>query len=323
LWLAAENTAVDDPAVQSAFQPVQPAAQAEKPYLSAVSDLQKALTTAGAVAQPSNEVMYQVSDASVRAIAITRSISATFKGGSPGLADAVVRLVSTPLNYAAKLVRGGADLNAKARITLRACDALTKKYPFNSTSQSEAETGEVDEFLNPSTGALGTFYAAYLQDVLARNGDQFVPRSAGVNAEFVRFFNRASAISEGLFAKNHNFEFEPYVQPSVCPLELNFILEAKNFNCSSPQGADVSWSATGYHEVQLIYNHQQYINSHDVWAMFHFFGLAQWTQRAGLYEVTWFKPAVPVAFRVEVTLPVPVLDPKFIGGMSCNYQVLK
>src|SRR5690606_4141789 len=116
---------------------------------------------------------------------------------------------------------GAGELNQAGA---RFCSAYTKvfnKYPFNPDATVDATLDEVCGLLRPGSGLRWRSYDEVLQKRLARQGQQVVPRPGSpvrVNPAFVTFFNRASVLSNTLFAGDDprfSFSLRPELSDAI------------------------------------------------------------------------------------------------------------
>src|SRR5690606_16290137 len=132
---------------------------------------------------------------------ITQQFAATADGT---VRAAVTRLLDDPVSRVEPYLRnyGASELNAKGASFCSSFRSVLAKYPFDPGASAEATPEEVAALFKPITGGLWAFYDETVQNVLTRQGNEFVSRGGGsitVAPAFRAFFNRAAAISDALF----------------------------------------------------------------------------------------------------------------------------
>ena len=136
---------------------------------------------------------------------VTRQIAQGFRIDRDGNVHGLVQsLMEEPIRNAELLIGrlGPAQINAEGRKFCVEYGGLTKKYPFNTTSTSDASLDEVDSIFRPIDGKLAVLYEVSLKNYLDRQAGQFVRKPDArvkITDNFLRFFNRAMSFSTALY----------------------------------------------------------------------------------------------------------------------------
>ena len=143
-WLCTQNTAVDDPAVATAFQPVHtvvPASALDRyiappnqNYMNALVSLQASLDqVAAAPGAPNDAAASQTLSQATAARVTTRQVAQAFRIDTEAHVETTVqKLMEDPITYAEALLRtlGPAELNAKGKARLRAVPLASGQIPI-------------------------------------------------------------------------------------------------------------------------------------------------------------------------------------------------
>ena len=213
-WLASQNTSMD-PDLAKFFQPVQSVVPASlqnqhvgpsnKPYVDALLNLKTSVDqcTQGPGANP-DACASQISASATNARTVTEQIAQSFAPDPAAhVGDAVKRLMLAPiLDAQAVIPTPGQALNGKGPAFCSQFSALARKYPFNPNSSTQAALPEFNFVYQPVTGSLWTFYNANLKALLPQQGTAYGAPPGGavkLNPAFIRFFNRAAAVSGAVY----------------------------------------------------------------------------------------------------------------------------
>jgi type VI secretion system protein ImpL len=313
--LASQNTAVDDPAVSGAFQPVQavvPAGTVDRfiappnqSYMGALLSLQASLEQIAN--QPGGDTKEEAAGPvlanATSAKVITRQLAQGFRPDPDAHVDAAVeKLMEDPITQVEGLLRvlGPAELNAKGKGLCGQMRPLWSKYPFNPGATAQASVAEVNAAFRRPDGAMWSFYEANLQKLLLRQGSQYVANpgaSVHVGPEFLSFFNQAAAISDALYGGNAQDPHFAYTMKGVPAEGMSIGLEIDGQTLSYGGGAPVAkqfvWQGSTAHEAKasvkfgggpdLVWSNDQ-----GTWAAFHFFDKAdRWQAAEAGYNVEW------------------------------------
>ena len=214
--LASRNTSVATPEIANVFQPVHTVTpptdtakligQTNQPYMTALVGFQAALEQVAKAVGPAAEAAAgQAAGSAATAKTAARQIAASFTIDQQGQVQSTVqKLMEDPISYAEPLLnRFGADqINARTRAFCAVARPVLAKLPFNPSTSVQASVSEVSALLRPGSGSLWTMYNDALQNVLPRQGTQYVPAGGNVRLSpgFVALFNRLAAFSDALFA---------------------------------------------------------------------------------------------------------------------------
>jgi type VI secretion system protein ImpL len=230
------NTAVTNPDIAHVFQPAQvlvpPDSQARfigpgnKPYIDSLLALQGTIAQASAqnpAAPPDPAAATPILTTATAAHTAARQAAQAFTIDQQTHTETTsLALLEAPIKSVEALVRGiaPAAANSGGRTFCGSFDALMTKFPFAAASSTPASVAEVNAVLAPETGALWQFYNASLKTLLIQQGTQFMlapGAAAQVSTSFLRFFNRATALSSALYpagAKNPSLTFSLRELPS-------------------------------------------------------------------------------------------------------------
>src|SRR5947207_2691842 len=188
-WLASQNTAVDDPKIVAAFQPVQtvvPPASVDRyiappnqAYVASLATLQTSLEQAAAQPGAVNDATAaQVLGNATNAKSASRAVGQAFRPDAEGKVDAMTqKLLEDPITYVEALLRtlGPAELNGKGKGLCTQIRTVFSKYPFSPSATQQATLPEVNSILRKPDGAIWTFYDTSLQRLLIKQGNQYAP----------------------------------------------------------------------------------------------------------------------------------------------------
>jgi type VI secretion system protein ImpL len=347
LALASQNTAVDDPAVASVFQPVQTITPPESKdryiappnqnYINALVTLQASLENA--TGQADDPSVAQALNNALQAKIVTRQMAQSFRLDNDGHIEAAVqKLLEDPILNVEQTLHGAvpAGLNAAGKGLCTQWRMLTGKFPFNPNSRIDAALADVNAILHKPDGALWTFYDKSLKKVLVKQGSQYVPSGvAPLNPAFVSFFNLAAALSDTLYPAGAadpalSFAVKPGVSEGVQGITLHVDGQTLAYTVGSPIVAKtLTWQANGTHDmtvnVRVGGSDFEWQHHTGLWGAFHFFAEAkqhgpqglEWPVGAGAQQ---FKvDGKPVTVRLEVDLgPVAAA---FQNGFPCVADV--
>ena len=315
-WLASQNTAVDDPKITAAFQPIQTVvppssvdryiAPPNQNYMNALVTLQTSLDGLASSPNPPTEAaaaptLQQASAARLT----TRQVAQAFRIDHEAHVETTVeKLLADPITYVEGLLRsvGPAELNAAGKGLCSEFRAVTAKYPFNPNATPQATLDDVNKLFKKPDGALWAFYESKLQKVLPRQGGQYVPNTAGgvtVNPAFVSFFTQAAAFGEMLYAGNSP---DPHIAYTLKPVptegiqNLGLRLDGQSLSYTAgtaPAAKQFTWQGTGAHGVKATVKFGAgpdltWSSSEGLWAVFHFFDKAErWLPAGNAHSLDW------------------------------------
>lgn len=361
-WLASQNTAVDDPQVVNAFQPVQAVvpptsvdryiAVPNQTYMNALVKLQTSLE--GIANQP------EVTDAAANATlsdataarVTTRQLAQTFRLDPEGHVEGLTqKLLEDPITNVEALLRtlGPAELNAKGKGLCGQFRSVFNKYPFNPNATAEATVADVNSVFRKPDGALWAFYEANLQKLLPKQGGQFVPATAGgvsLTPAFANFFNQAAAFSEALYAGGSqdphlNYTLKPVLTEGIQSLGLQIDGQPLTYAGGNAAAKQFVWQGSGTHGAKATVKFGSgpdlaWSNNDGLWAVFRFIGkadhrepapggeLLEWTIRIGK-EPVMLPSNKPLTVRFELGMAgsPAVFQKGFWSHLACVADVAK
>lgn len=361
LVLATRNTTVPDTAVAKMFQPLRVAmpvdsagkliVPANKEYVTALAELAVALERVANAPMGEGElVASQAVENADGAKSAARKIAQGFEGdGKETVGGAVQRLLEEPIAYTDPLLRnfGAAELNAAGGAFCSRFRKVMAKYPFNPLASASATPEEVAAMFQPAGGALQTLYDEALQKVLVRRGSGFVAtpdRSITVSPAFVRFFNRAWAVSEALFREGGteprlSFSLTPVLSEGINSVAVSLEGQTVRFNRQPAETKPfLGVNAAGHSatlSAELGGSDWTWKEYQKPWAIFRLFhGADRWRQSGDVYTVEWTlrsggrpitaggTPAT-VAFQLTTGGGPPVLRSGSFDGLACPGAIVR
>jgi type VI secretion system protein ImpL len=253
-------------------------------------------------------------------------------------------LLEAPIKSAEGLVRGigPAAANAAGRTFCGSFDALMSKFPFTSTSPTPASVAEVNAVLAPDTGALWQFYNASLKTLLVPQGTQYVPAPSAplpVTPSFVRFFNRAAALSSTLYpagAKSPSLTFSLREVPSKGVQNATLSMDGQRIS-SANAVQQFTWNAQSAGSAQLT---ASYLDAKDLpllqfqgtWALFTLLDKAHAQRTSTGAELEFpleisnspikLPDGTPLVVRFDLSgSGAQVLTPGALNGFRCVSQI--
>ena len=346
-WLASQNTAVDDPKVVAALQPVQmvvPPASVDRyiaapnqAYMSALTALQTSLEQIASQPGPVNEgAAGAVLNNAVNAKAAERAIAQAFPPDPDAKIDSTAqKLLEDPITYVEALLRtlGPAELNGKGKALCTQMRPVLSKYPFTPGATQQATLADVNGILHKPDGALWAFYDANLQRLLPKQGATYVAASAGginLNPAFVAFFNRWAALGDALYgggsADPHlTYALKPVVSEGIESLTLR--LDGQVLTTSGGTGAakQFTFPGTATREakasVKFGGTDLGWSDNDGLWAVFQFFEEAdRWVPSGGAYQLEWTVRAGKKAMTLPSGKPLTVRFELNMGGAPPVFQ---
>lgn len=361
-WLASQNTAVDEPRITAAFQPVQAVvppsteeryvAPPNQAYMSGLSSLDTSLEQVAAQpGQPSDAAAGQVLANAGAAKSASRQVAQAFRPDPEGKVDATVqKLMEDPITYVEALLRtlGPAELNAKGKALCAQLRPVLAKYPFNPSASQQATLPEVNSILRKPDGALWAFYDANLQRLLARQGPQYVPAPGGsinLTPAFVAFFNRAAAVSDAFYAggaqdPHLTYTLKPVPSEGIQSLTLRLDGQVLTTSGNSSDPKQFVWPGTAAREakasVKFGGTDLGWSTNEGLWAVFQFFEEAErWQPADSGYQLEWVVRAgknamtlpsgkpLTVRFELNMGSAPPVFQKGYLSRMACVADVAR
>ena len=212
-YTVSHNTAVSNPQISDAFQATQALVPPESnpyvqppnaSYVNALLSLQGSIAQATPGSDPAAAAAPIISAAGAAHIAAQQTAQAFRIDPQAHVESRVLALMQEPITSTEALVKGlgPAQANGAGKAFCASYNQLFSKFPFNPSSQVQASPAEVTLLFQPTTGTLWQFYAASLKTNLLQLGTEYQPAptsSLRFNPAFVRFFNRATALSTEFF----------------------------------------------------------------------------------------------------------------------------
>ena len=343
--LASNNTAVDDPGVASAFQPVQtvvPPGSTDKyilppnqNYVNALVTLQASLesiaTQGGA---PTDMAAAPTLQNATQAKVTTRQMAQAFRIDSETHIEAgVQKLLEDPIVYVEGMLRalGPAELNGKGKSLCGQFRAVLSKYPFNPNATMDATMADVNGLLRKPDGALWSFYDQNLQKLLVKQGSQFaIGPSGGVNPAFLNFFNTATAFSDAIYAggaQDPHFIYTLTPEPSEGIQTVSLLIDGQSISYSGGAATpkQFTWQGGGAHgskaSVKFGGPEISYSEHDGLWAVFRFFKEAErWTPAGAGQSLEWIIRAGKDPMKLPNGKPLTVHFELDMGGAPAVFQ---
>lgn len=357
LSIAAQNTAVDSTSVITrAFQPVQTVtpgtvtdryvSDGNAPYVQALAGLAAAVDGAANAPTGTGEGAAQAAagSASQAKLAVNQLAVGFTIDTAAHVEGTVLQLLMAPITSVEGYLKnvGAGELNQAGA---RFCSAYTKvfnKYPFNPNATVEATLDEVSGLLKPGSGLMWQFYDEVLQKMLARQGQQVVPRPGSPvrpNPAFVAFFNNASVLSNTLFAGDDprlSFSLRPLLSDAIPSVTVAIDDQAPRFTRASNDPSPFQWQASRARSARLAGqfggSEVNFLGPYNgTWALFKLFHRADsWSGGSGgAYTVEWaiktqgqqmtLADGSPLKLTVELNLgnQPPVLRRGYFDNLRC------
>lgn len=337
------NTRLGVPEIDEAFQPVRLVTppdtidryvvEENEAYVDALADLQSSVEQLGrGGGGPS-----RVEDDADRVRGVVRELARDFSiGGEVERTGTALReLLEAPADRSVRLAGElpARELNAAGAEFCRRFDSLARGYPFDAGASQDAAIDDVDAALQPGESALWSFYDETLQDRVGRQGGRWAARSGASPApgsRFLDFFNRAARVSDALYADDGSgpavdfilrleaSERIPEVTASIDGQEQSF---TRTFAAGQPFRWEADRARTARITGRIDGQETTLLEAPEgPWALFRLLGRARWESRGdGVHELTWPVPGRQVDLRGRLILdvPVPILNPDFLAGLTC------
>ncbi|MGC8793263.1 MAG: ImcF-related family protein [Bryobacteraceae bacterium] len=363
-WLVSENTA-GIPEIAETFQPpqslvppgtkglfIQPPNQ---PYMTALMNLQTALEAA--LASPGgtadSAAAQQTLAKAAEARAVTRQIALAFRPDPEGQVDVKTRtLMEDPITYVEALLRGlgPAELRAKAQAFCAEFRELMSRYPFNPKAAVQATVDDLNRLFRPTDGSLWRFYNESLQNLIVKQGGQWVAKPGGTmtaTPAFLAFFNRAAAFSEAVYKGGQQPQLTYSLRSNLTGLNQSIELTIDGQTLSNGPGRTLTQQFTwpgrqpGGVRMTVRFGGEpfQWPRYDGLWAAFDFFAdgeekaqvsgsvyTLEWTLRTGQAgrQVTT-ATGQPVSVRLDLDMmgAPPVFRKGYFAGWNCVTEVAR
>ena len=292
LYVASHNTAVASPDLAKEFQPTQAVVvptSADKfvgagntSYMNGLLGLQAAVAQVAqtpAAANDPNAVAPIIAASTTAHTAASQTAQAFTLDPTGHVDQTVLALLQAPINSVDEVVRGRgpAQANAGGASFCSAFNGLMTKFPFAPNSSIEASPSEVAALLQPGAGSLWQMYDSTLKTMLVRAGSQYVPvpnAPMKINPDYVRFFNRAAALSSALYPAPGapGLTFTTKILPSKGINSVTVGIDSQNLTGSNVS-KQFTWSLATSQQSQLIANYGTgtlpLLQFSGPWAVFH------------------------------------------------------
>ena len=356
---AAQNTAVGQPDVAQAFQPVQavvlPNCQDQyigppnSAYVTALSGILACLDQVNnSPAEQKEAVKAQCMNPAMTAQQAARQIGQGFKIDQEAhVDDTVQNLLLAPITYVSAVLRPGPVSGAGLCAQM---SPLTAKFPFNPQAAVDASPQELAAVFDPSSGALSQFYSASLKNLLVLEGGEYTANPASpqkVNPAFLSFFSRAMTLQRALFAAGpgqlqFKYALRPHPTESVGSLTMSVDGQTMTYSRGTAPFKQFTWPGTATQGVKLTVkisggSELGFPFYDGTWGVFHFFADADhWQQTGTTYNIEWVlrvaggrpvtapsgKP-VTVQFDLDTLGAPPILQKGYLSNLQCASSVTK
>ncbi len=360
-WLVTQNTAVGSPKVSEAFDAVHkvvppPATTVQyvwptnQEYMGALASLQTAISQVAEMPpSPDPNRTLIVRQSADQARTVVKKMGYTFKIDPEFHIETVTtKLLEAPIDYVDALTKGigAGEINARARRLCEALAAITNKFPFNPAAANEVTIQELNSIFRPGSGRLWTFYNEVLQNLLPKQGAQYVANPAGgiqLTPAFVSFFNHAARFSEALYpggAAEPAFRYTLVPQRSDQIREMSVTIDGQTTRGTASR--QYVWTGSPSHSVRISAklaggSDFEFQNREGPWALFRFFADAdRWGQSSEGYFLEWIvrqgREGRPVMvggkeltyrFIVDTGGAAPVFQKDFLIGLRCVSQAAR
>lgn len=292
-----QNTAVSQPEVVQAFQPLQsltpPSTCASaliggpnQNYMQSLANLQLGVERASDPAQPEPSLP-EADPAKLAARTTAQGLN---------LPAPAAKLLEDPIIGAERLVKGRAPANANGQGAAFCTQIapLMRSFPFNSRTEQQARPDEVNNVFQPNNGALWGFFNTSLQGLLAPMGPRYQPAPGAkvpVSDAFVRYFNHMADISRTFYRANAaspSFTYTLRVEPSPDLDSFELEIDGKKLKGSKRGGEsqEFQWTPSS-NSLTLTVKGKTLFQQGGPWAAWVFFNNADREQGGegnGLFE---------------------------------------
>jgi type VI secretion system protein ImpL len=356
--ITAQNTAVDQPDVVKAFQPVQavvsPNCQDQyiggpnQPYIAGLSGLQGCLDRANNTPGDKEAAKAQCQNDAQNAKQAANQIAQGFKIDQEGHVDQTVQnLLLAPITAITGVLKPGP---VSGQGLCAQMGALESKFPFSPQATLEATPQDLAMVFDPNSGALAQFYNSALKNLLLPQGTGYIVNPAAtqaVNPAFLTFFNRAAGVQHALYGGapgqlQFKYALRPHPTESVSSLTMNIDGQALIYAGGNSSYQQFTWPGITGQGVTLTVKIQGgselgFPSYNGTWGVFHFFADADKTiQNGSVYNVEWVlrvaggrpltapngKP-VTVQFDLDTLGSLAILQKGFFSSFRCVSTVAR
>jgi type VI secretion system protein ImpL len=350
LFTASHNTAVANQDIAREFQPAQAVVSPDSvdrfvgagntSYVNGLLGLQAAVAQVAQdpTAASNPAAVTPILTASASAHTAASQTSQAFNLDPQAHVDQVVlALIQAPINSVDEVVRGRGpqQANGAGAGLCSAFAPVMAKFPFAPNAAVEASPAEVAALLQPGSGSLWQLYDSTLKPLLMRQGSTWVPVTGApmkVTPEFVRFFNRASALSDAFYptAGSQGLAFTAHIVPSKGIQSVTLQIDAERLS-GSDASKQFTWSLQTSQQAQLTASYGSgslpLLQFSGPWAVFHLFGKGRLDQSGATERLSYpleisntpiVVNGVPLVVHLEISGPnASLLVPGVLGGMRC------
>jgi type VI secretion system protein ImpL len=299
------NTDVAVADITDVFQPVvavEPPAppdeyqfQSNKPYIDALAKLKGDLSTLAHSSNTSDPAVINQALGSAGTAKATITQIMGVRIDQRFHTEGLVRILLEEPITSAEALLGRAPkegTNAAGRDFCEQFNSMLNKYPLNPAAREELSTDQLNAMLEPSKGALWSFYNTKLAQLIVKQGSRYSAASGGalkVSQPFLDFFNRAADLSSAFYPNGSTtprFSYTLKQLPSnVDGLVLKIGSETLSGTC---QQKTFTW--TGNADDVLVSTKGALLNSSTgSWAVFHFIAGAHAHALANVTNLEWIQ----------------------------------
>ncbi len=348
-FTVSQNTAVANHDISSEFQPAQALVAPDNPnkfvgqgntnYMNGLISLQASVQQVASTPGPPSQdpaVVAPITNASTAAHSAATQTAQAFNIDQQAHVDqAVLSLMQDPINNVDAVVRGrgAAAANGGGAGFCSAFNQMASKYPFNPNATAEANASDLTTLLQPGSGALWQFYNASLNKLIIPQGATYVAAPDApvkVNPDFLRFFNRVAALSNGLYGPGaQGLPFTIHIMPSKGIQSVSFQLDSQTLS-----GSDVSkqfaWSPSTSQHAALTANYGSNslpLEFNGSWSVFRLLAKGKVEQSGATDRLAYpleiaNTPIVvngtPLVVHIELSGPnAPLMMPGGLTGLHC------
>ena len=364
LCLASVNTDVPADDVSAPYQPVQYVTppktcvdryiqEHNNAYAGALVSLQASIDrVAKSGSDVKDDVVAQTELDATNAYKVTRQIAQNFRIDHEGNVHAMVqKLMEDPIRYAEAVLGrlGPAQLNTEGRRLCTEFGGLAHKYPFDTSSKTDATLEEVDNIFRPGDGRLAAFYESTLKNYVDRRGSEYVRKpdsKVQITDAFLRFLNRAMALSDALYksgAKSPSLTYNMKAMPAEGLRSMTLTLDGQVLKSGGAGGEskDFVWPGPS-HNANMSGNmggpDLGLVTTQDsLWSVFRFFADADRFQASsGGYTLQWVPrqgqaqqpmrigdKALTLPYLLDLKGAPPIFQKGYLSGFQCVSDVAR
>lgn len=337
-FTVSQNTAVSNPDIVKEFQPAQALVAPDNPtklvgpgntaYVNGLIGLQAnvAQVAADPTAATNPAAVTPITTASTAAHTAATQSAQAFNLDPQGHVDQLVlALMQDPINSVDDVVRGRGpqQANAGGASFCSTFNQAMSKFPFSPNSTVDASPAEVAALLQPGSGSLWQFYDTTLKPLMVQQGSTYVPMQGApmhLNADFVKFFNRAAAMSSALYGNGpQGVQFTAHILPANGIQSVTFQVDSQRLS-GSDVSKQFSWNPNSSQEADLTVNSLP-VQGNGPWALLHLLarGHGESAGNAERYEFPIsLAGGTPMIVHLDLSGPdSSLLAPGGFAGLRC------